>query len=150
MGAHLFGCFRLELQMRRARTTRSVERELPPANEAGFRSVKSGEGFGDVIVPGEAFLIQQRPQQAEAAGAIAEARAHEAQPARNTVRRVAVEVDERQTESAHAGSPAAGAHPYESIEYADQYGGGAHDQDLGLAIGERAAQQIENCEKESA
>src|ERR1022692_3796149 len=37
-------------------------RQLPPAYEAGFRSVKSGEGFGDVIVPGEAFLVQQGPQ----------------------------------------------------------------------------------------
>jgi len=35
---------------------------LPLAYEPGFRFVKGREGFGDVIVPGEAFLVQQGPQ----------------------------------------------------------------------------------------
>src|ERR1035438_5478622 len=41
-------------------------RQLPPVDEAGFRSVEGGESLGDMIVPSEALLVQQGPQQAEA------------------------------------------------------------------------------------
>src|ERR1035441_8227946 len=125
-------------------------RPLPPPYETGFGSVKSGEGLGDVIVPGETFLVQQGPQQAQAAGTIAQASTHIAQPARRAVRRVAVEVDQGQAERAHAGSLAPGAHPHEAVEHGDQYGGGAHDEHHWFGGGERAAQKMEDCQKESA
>ena len=54
MGADFFDRFHLEGQMR--------DRKSPPAYEAGFRSMKGGKGFGDVIVPGKAFLVEQGPQ----------------------------------------------------------------------------------------
>src|SRR5580658_2369809 len=124
--------------------------QLPPAHETGFRSVKSWESLGDVIVPGKALFVEQGPQQTQAAGAIAQASAQIAQPARHAVRRVTVEVDQSQTQSAHAGGLAAGAHPHESIEHGDQQSGCDHNQHHGPGGGERAAQQMEDRKEESA
>ena len=103
-----------------------------------------------MIVPSQAFFVEQRPQQTQSASAVAQASAQVAQPTRRGIRRVAIEVDQGQAQRAHAGGLATGAHPHESIEHGDQHGRGGHNQDHRLAGGERAAHKIENAEKQSA
>src|ERR1700722_1587396 len=103
-----------------------------------------------MVVPGEAFLIGQRPEHAQTRGQETQACGYEAKSALLAVDARAIEADQAQTGPARAGRFRSAQHPQQPVEHVDAQKGSAETQNaVNIDLAKRASKEVEGEQKQA-